>query len=110
MRGPGVAILNGRPRDLTLHPKNTKEEALHPVEGFAPLRLPGFGLMTISDANLVGLIRPTRPSTHEPKATKSGASLGEASLLICSAYPRQIGIGNASLDVYRWGTGPSPPS
>ena len=82
MRRPRMALLNGRPTDLVLEPQNTEKEPLDSVEGFASLSPFRFGLMTVSDANLVGLIRPTRPTAHGSKATQNGPTSGEGKPVI----------------------------
>jgi hypothetical protein len=59
-----------RPRgDLTSESQHSEEEDPNPVWAFPQLRGLGLGLVTIGHANLVGLIRIARPSTHPSNAT-----------------------------------------
>ena len=50
--------------DLTSETQHSEKEESDPVWTFAQLRRLGFGLVTISHANLVSLIRIARPSAH----------------------------------------------
>jgi hypothetical protein len=59
-----------RPRgDLTPESQHFEEEDSNPVWAFAQLRRLGIGLVTVSHANLVGLIRIPCPSPHPSNAT-----------------------------------------
>jgi hypothetical protein len=51
--------------DLTPEAQHSKEEETDPGWAFAQLCRLGLGLVTVSHANLVGLIRIPRPSPHE---------------------------------------------
>jgi hypothetical protein len=64
VRRPDVTILTRRPGDLTSEPQHFKEEETDPAWAFAQLGGLGFSLVTVSHANLVGLIRIPRPPTH----------------------------------------------
>ena len=69
VRRSDMASLIGRRGDLTPETENFEEEQSDPVRTFAQLRRLGVGLVTVSHANLVGLIRISRPSTHPSNAT-----------------------------------------
>ena len=69
MRRSDMASLIRRRGDLTPETQNFEEEQSDPVRTFAQLRRLGVGLMTVGHANLVGLIRIPRRSTHPPNAT-----------------------------------------
>jgi hypothetical protein len=69
MRRSDMASLIRRRGDLTPEAKNFEEEQSDPVRTLAQLRRLGVGLVTVSHANLVGLIRIPRPSTHPSNAT-----------------------------------------
>jgi hypothetical protein len=70
MRRSDMASLIRRRGDLTPEAKNFEEEQSDPVRTLAQLRRLGVGLVTVSHANLVGLIRIPRPSTHPLNATE----------------------------------------
>jgi len=69
VRRSDVASLIRRRGDLTPEAQRLKEEETNPAWTFAQLCRLGFGLVTVSHANLVGLIRIPRPSTHAWNAT-----------------------------------------
>jgi hypothetical protein len=64
VRWSDVASLTRRRGDLTAKPQHSKEEETDPGWAFAQLCRLGLGLVTVGHANLVGLIRIPRPSTH----------------------------------------------
>jgi hypothetical protein len=59
-----MAPLSRRRGDLSLETQHFEEEVPNPVRAFAQLRSLGIGLVTVSHANLVGLIRIPRPFIH----------------------------------------------
>ena len=65
--------------DLTPETQQFEEEESNPVWAFAQLRRFGFGLMTVSHANLVGLVRIPRPSAHAQDATGERTDASETS-------------------------------
>jgi hypothetical protein len=67
VRRSDMASLTRRPGDLTSETQHFEEEESNPVWAFAQLRRLGVRLVTVSHANLVGLIRIPRPSTHPYK-------------------------------------------
>jgi hypothetical protein len=69
VRRSNMASLTRRRGDLTPKTQYLEEEQSNPVWALAQLRRLCFGLVTVSHANLVGLIRIPRPSTHPPNAT-----------------------------------------
>jgi hypothetical protein len=69
VRWSDMACLTRRRGDLTSETQRPQEEESNPVWTFAQLRRLGVGLVTVSHANLVGLIRIPRPSTHPANAT-----------------------------------------
>ena len=69
VRRSDMVTLIRRRGDLTPETQHFKEEETNPAWAFAQLCRLGFGLVTVSHANLVGLIRIPRPSTHRPNAT-----------------------------------------
>jgi hypothetical protein len=69
VRRSQVASLIRRRGDLTPEPQHFKEEETNPAWAFAQLCRLGFGLVTVSHANLVGLIRIPRVSIHVSNAT-----------------------------------------
>jgi hypothetical protein len=69
VRRSDMASLILRRGDLTPETQHFKEEETNPAWAFAQLCRLGFGFMTVSHANLVGLIRIPRPPTHRPNAT-----------------------------------------
>jgi hypothetical protein len=64
VRRSNMASLTRRRGDLTPKTQYLEEEQSNPVWALAQLRRLCFGLVTVSHANLVGLIRIPRPSTH----------------------------------------------
>ena len=64
-----MASLIRRRGDLSPETQNFEEEQSDPVRTFAQLRRLGVGLVTVSHANFVGLIRIPRPFTHPLNAT-----------------------------------------
>jgi hypothetical protein len=69
VRRSDMASLICRRWDLTSETQNFEEEQSDPVRRFAQLRRLSVGFVTVSHANLVGLIRVPRPSTHLLNAT-----------------------------------------
>jgi hypothetical protein len=69
VRRSDVASLIRRRSDLTPEPQHFEEEETNPTWAFAQLCRLGFGLVTVSHANLVGLIRIPRLSTHVSNGT-----------------------------------------
>lgn len=69
VRRSDMASLTRRRGDLTPETQHFEEEESNPVWVFAQLRRLGVGLVTVSHADLVGLIRIPRPSTHLSNAT-----------------------------------------
>jgi hypothetical protein len=67
-RSDMTALTQPRP-DLTPETQHFEEEKSNPVWAFAQLRRLGLGLVTVSHANLVGLIRIARSSTHPSNAS-----------------------------------------
>ncbi len=59
-----MASLIRRRGDLTSEPQHPEDEETDPAWALAHLCRLGFGLVTVGHANLVGLIRIPRPSTH----------------------------------------------
>ena len=57
---------------LTSEAQHSEEEQSDPIWAFTQLRSLGFGLVTISHANLMGLIRIARPSPHPSNDTGDG--------------------------------------
>ncbi len=76
--------------DLTPKTKHSEEEDSNPAWTFAQLRCLGFSLVSVSDSNLVSLIRISRPPAHSQNAT--GARTTRA---------RQAGHQAISFDVRR---------
>jgi hypothetical protein len=70
VRWSGMASLTRGRDNLTSETQHSEEEESDPVWAFAQLRRLGFGLMTISHANLMGLIRIARPSAHVSNDTR----------------------------------------
>jgi hypothetical protein len=68
-RRSGIASLTRRRGDLTSETQHSEEEESDPVWAFAHLRRLGFGLMAVSHANLMGLIRIARTSAHPSNDT-----------------------------------------
>jgi hypothetical protein len=64
-----MAPLARRRGGLAPETQHFEEEEPHPVWAFAQLRRLGLGLVTVSHANLVGLIRIPRPFIHTTNAT-----------------------------------------
>ena len=64
VRRSDMASLTRRWGDLTPETQHSEKEESHSVRTCAQLRRLGFGLVTVGDANLVGLIGIPRPSTH----------------------------------------------
>ena len=69
VRRSDMACLIRRRGDLTPETQNFKKEETNPAWAFAQLCSLGFGLVTVSHANLVGLIRIPRRFTHPSNAT-----------------------------------------
>ena len=74
VRRSDMASLFDRRGHLTPETQHFEEEESHSVRAFAQLRRLGLGFVTVSHANLVGLIRIPRLSTHKWNATGSWAS------------------------------------
>ena len=72
VRRSDVTPLTHRRADLTSETQHFEEEESNRVWVFAELRRLGVGLVTVSDANLVGLIRVACPSAHRSNATGEG--------------------------------------
>ena len=64
VRWSAVAPRSDRRSDLASEAQDLEEVKPNPVWALAQLRCFGFGLVTVRHADLVGLIRITRPSTH----------------------------------------------
>jgi hypothetical protein len=104
VRRPDVATLIRRRGHVTSEPQHFKEEETDPAWAFAKLRRLGFGLVTVSHANLVGLIRIPRASTHVFEryrttvllASSLGSVQGSASFAKGSAG---IGEGASTMDL-----------
>lgn len=69
VRRSGMASLTRRRGDLTSETQHSEEEESDPVWAFPQLRRLGFGLMAVSHANLMGLIRIARLSAHPSNDT-----------------------------------------
>lgn len=69
VRRSDMALLSRRRGHLTLKAQHFQEEQSDSIWTFAQLRCLSIGLVTVSHANLVGLIRIPRPSTHTRNAT-----------------------------------------
>jgi hypothetical protein len=69
VRRSDMACLSHRWSDVTLETQHFEKEQSNPVWTFAQLHRLRFGLVTVSHANLVGLIRVACASSHAPNAT-----------------------------------------
>jgi hypothetical protein len=74
VRRSEMACLFDRRGDLTPETQYFEEEEPNPVWAFAQLRRLGLGLVTVSHANLVGLIRIARSSAHASNASGGRSS------------------------------------
>jgi hypothetical protein len=89
VRRSDMAALIRRRGDLTPETQHSQEEESYPVWAFAQLRRLGVSLVTVSHADLVGLIRIPRPSSHLSKAT--GERLLQHSVWPCPALAPNAG-------------------
>jgi hypothetical protein len=70
----GMAALTRLRSDLTPEAQHSEEKEADPVWAFAQLRRLGLGFMTVSHADLVGLIRIPCSSSHPQNPISLGAS------------------------------------
>jgi hypothetical protein len=88
VRQAGLVVLIRRRGGLTREAQNSEEETLNPVQRSAHLRPLRFNLMTVGDANLVGLIRVPHPQpSHAPKTTENEATFGENGATLATKIP-----------------------
>ena len=69
VRRSGQALLTRRRGDLTPETQHFEDEESNPVRALAQLRCLGVGLVTVSHADLVRLIRIPSPATHPRNGT-----------------------------------------
>jgi hypothetical protein len=95
VRRPGVASLTHWRCDLTSETQHFEEEESDPVWAFTQLRRLGFGLVAISYANLMGLIRIARASAHH--SNHNGGRFLPPILSALPRMPKEAGMGCHSL-------------
>ena len=64
VRRPATALLTHGTRGLMAEPEHSEDEPLHAVRRLARPCPPRFGLVTVSDADSVGLIGVSHPTAH----------------------------------------------
>jgi hypothetical protein len=69
VRRSGKAVLTRRRGDVTPETQHFEDEESNSVRALAQLRCLGVGLVTVSHADLVRLIRIPSPSTHPRNGT-----------------------------------------